>query len=257
MAYALNGQTITYWMRSASSAGGLDTATWYQQTPGANITGAAFLQHIQFETRLNTSLFSQIPVVESVNISYYLGSNLGTPCSVVWKDNYWLNIAKPGASINDTVYLYNTNGYWLKRTNKYNNVYFVSQGDLISGTSSSDGFVRYNDIGTQDDGADIVSYFTTRNFELMPFIKLFRSMYITSLSNKAWTLSYSVNNGAYVDVTIGLQSFVTTIRKVFVDIVRGRFIKFKITQALEDSIFEFHGISVEWKPLRKLNIDEN
>lgn len=254
-ACAFNGQTITYWLRSAATAGGLDTATWYQQTLDTNITNVAFLQHIQFEIRLNTNLFSQQPIVENVNISYYVGSifDLGTPCSAVWKNNYWLNIIKPGASINDTVYLYNADGYWLKRTNKNNNVYFISGGDLLSGTSASDGFLRYNDTGTKDDTSEIVSYFTTRNFELINGVKLFRELLITSKSNANWVLSFSVDNGQWIELTINLQGFVATIRRVFTGIIQGQFIKFRIQQTLEDGSFEFHGLSMAWKFLRRLN----
>ena len=254
-AYTLNGQTITHWFRSAATAEALDSATWYAQTPGSIITGAALNPHIQFMLRFDTNTYTQQPSVESVNISYYVGSNLGQPCSAVWKNNYWLNVADPGSSINNLVYKYNTGGYWLKRTNKNNNVYFASAGDLLSGTSESDGYLRYNDLGTKDDNSEIVSYFVTKNFELVSMIKLFRAMYVTSKSNAAWTLSYSVDGGTYIDVTMALQSLVKTVRKVFTDIVRGRFIKFKITSSVEDAAFAFGGLQVEWKPIRQLDTD--
>jgi len=256
-AYTTQGQTIEWWMRSATTEGGLAGATWYQQTPGNAIVSVAVNQWIQYSIRLNSVLYSGVPTVDSVQINYYTGTALLSPCAIVWKDYYKLNVTDVGSFTNDIMYQYNKEGYWLPpRTNKKNNIYFIDEDKLVSGTSESDGFVRINDTGTQDDTTDIDSWFETKNFELVAMTKLFRRMHITSISDNDWTFSYSLDGGAYTDITISLQSLVTTVKKILSGIARGVYIKFKIRQSSEDANWEFHKATIFWKPLRVLNRDQ-
>ncbi len=251
-AYAKNGQTITWWFRTAANTGALDTATWYEQTPGTLISGAAVGQWVQTEWRFNISLYSQQPVVGSIKVIYNSGVLLASPCAVVWKDDYWLNITPSGGTINSEVFRYNKNQFWLRRTNKKNNIYFIDGVNLMSGTSESDGFTRQNDVGVKDDATDIDSWFETKNFELVPMHKIFREMFVTSKGDANWVLSYSLNSGTYVNVTVALKSVADTVRKIFAGIARGRFIKFKVRQSSEDANWELHGADVIWKAWRQL-----
>ena len=256
-AYVADGQTITWWMRSAATQGGLAAATWYQQTPGNIVSTVTLNQWVQYSVRINSVLYSGTPIVGSVQINYYTGPNLVAPCAAVWGDLYKLNVTAVGSSENDIVFQYNKEGYWLpKRTNKHNNIYFIDQDNLVSGTSESDGFVRLNEIGTQDDTTDIDSWFETKKFELVPMVKLLRRYLVSSKSDADWTLSYSLDDAAYVDVTIDLQSVVKTVNKVFAGVVRGRYVKFKIRQNSEDANWELHKLDVMWKPVRELDIDD-
>lgn len=253
-AYTLDEQTVTWWMRSGTSEANCLAASWVQQTPGNIIAGITVYRYIQWSVRMNSVLYSGQPKIDSVQVNYYTGTALLSPCSVVWKDNYKLNVVAVGSSINDIVYNYNKEGYWLPpRTNKNNNIYFIDEDKLVSGTSESDGFVRLNDTGTLDDTTGIYSWFKTKKFELIEMTKIFRRFIISSRSSELWTFSYSINDGDYTNVTINSQSTVTAIEKVFNGIARGEYIKFKINLALEDATWEFHKAKIIWKPLRRLN----
>lgn len=250
------GQTLTWWMRSAATEGGLDSEAWVQQTPGALVT-VDLDQWIQVSIRMDVDNVSTPPIMDSFQINYYVGDSILPPCAVVWRGNYWLNITSVGQTINNVVFFYNKDGqYWLRRSNKKNNVYFVDDDKLISGTSASDGFVRLNDTSNLDDADQIVSYFVTKNFELMPVVKLFRALFITSKSTVTWLFSHAVDNGSYTDITVPVAAYAETIRKVLSGIVRGRFIKFKVTHSTEDAQFEFHGFRTMWRALRELVVSE-
>lgn len=254
-AYATNGQTIEWWMRSATTEGGIAAATWYQQTAGNTIVTVVLKRWVQYSIRLNSVLYSGQPKVDSVQINYYTGAALLSPCAIVWKDYYKLNVVGVGSSVNDVMYQYNKEGYWLPpRVNKKNNIYFIDEDKLVSGTSESDGFIRINDVGTQDDTTDIDSWFETKKFERIPMTKIFRKAFVTSQSDNDWILSYSVDGEAYTDITISLQPQVKTVPKVFTGIVRGEFIKFKVRQNSEDVNWEFHKTNIFWTPWRELNI---
>jgi hypothetical protein len=248
----LNGQTATYWMRTATTEVGLDGASWVQQYIDTDIT-TTLNRWIQLEIRFNSTDYSQIPIVYNTKVNYYVGTSLGSPCSVVWKDEYWLNISNGSESYNNQVYKYHKNGFWLVRTNKHNNIYFIDGISLLSGTSINQEVIKYNDIGDVDGDIDIDSWFETKNYELTGIINLFRKIYITSKSDENWMLSYSIDNGVYTDVTINSQTDIDTVLKTLTGIVRGQFIKFKIRQNVEDPNFQFHRLQVLWKSLREIN----
>jgi len=65
----LNGQTITYAVRTSSYSGGLASATWYNVVSGNNIT-APVNRYAQWISTL-TSTGSQTPVVNNVTIYWY------------------------------------------------------------------------------------------------------------------------------------------------------------------------------------------
>jgi len=155
--YELNNQTVLFWMRSAATEGGLASATWHQQFPGTVISNVTLNRWIEIRCTINTSLYSEFPVVYSIQIDYSLGENLSAPCAVVWKDNYWVNVAGSGSDINNIVYKYNKDNYWLVNTNKNNNIYMIDQNYLLSGTSESDGYLRYNDMGLFEDGSVVLN----------------------------------------------------------------------------------------------------
>lgn len=251
--YTLNSQTLTFWMRSATTSGGVASATWYQQTPGNTITSVGLNQYIQIEVRFNTTLYSQIPVLDSFQIAWYTGTSLLSPCAAVWKKEYWLNIVDTGQSVNNLVYKYNIVNYWLTRTNKYNNVFFIDEDKLLGGTSESDGYVREHDIGAKDDTTNIDSWFELPKLEIARYEKIFREVKLTHKSDAAWTFSYKIDDGAYTDITISAAAYATTVRKMFSGIKAGRFIQFKLRQNAEDANWQIHAIELMYQIWRELN----
>jgi hypothetical protein len=253
--YSPNGQTITFWMRSAATSGGIAAATWYQQTPGLTVASVTLNQYIQVEIRFNTTDYTQIPLMNSFQINYYTATNLLSPCSAVWKKDYWLNVVDAGQTVNNIVWVYNLAGFWLKRTNKKNNVYFIDEDKLLSGTSSSDGFVRENDAGTKDDTTDIDSWFETPKMRIESFVKMFRKYRLTHKSGASWTFSYKIDDGAYTDVTITAVTYAETINKIFAGITSGKYIQLKFRQSAEDGNWEIHALELFYQNWRELSYE--
>jgi len=235
--YVLNAQTITWWMRSATTSGGVASATFVQQTPGAPVTGVTLNQFVQVEIRLNTSSAAAIPIMESFKVTWYTGANLLKPCAYVLNGEYCLNVTDVGQTANNLVWRYNTTiKYFLPRTNKHNNVYFMDEGILLSGTSASDGFVRKNEIGSTDDGVAIDSWFITKNVNQGGRNNIFRSYKLIYSAEQSWALSYSTDNGAtWTDITIPASGVTRELSKTLSGIVLGRFMMVKCRQALADA----------------------
>jgi hypothetical protein len=249
------GSETTFWMRSASSSGGIAAATWYQQIPGDNIVSVALNRYIQWEVRFNTTNYSNIPILSNVTINYYLTAALNNPCAYVWKNEYVLNVAASGQTVNSVAYRYNKLNYWLIRTNKHNNVYFIDEDKLISGTSDSDGFVRLNETGSQDDTTNIDSWFTTKKIQIENILAVYRKYVVESQSDQVWTFSYSIDNATFVDLVISSASTIDKILKTIPGLVIGNAIQLKCRQALQDANWKINAIEVHYEKGRTVRSD--
>lgn len=246
------GQTLTFWMRSAGSMSALETATFVQQTPGTIIQGVGLQRFIQIAVRINSTAHTQRPRVNSVRIRYFMTQKHQQPCSVVWRNNYWLNVAESGGE-NNIVYIFNKNNYWLKRTNKKNTIYFVNAEKLLAG-SGSDGTLMEQDVGFHDENlVPVLSSFETKRYDFSPFQKLFRDILITSREDGRWSFHYSINDGDWVSMRLEAKTFIDTIKKVFTGLLYGKNIKFRMTHNTTDENFEFHGFDLVYMNLRTLN----
>ena len=257
--YLLNGQTITWWLRSASSSGGITSATFVQQTPGTPVTGVTLNQYIQVEVRITSTDPTELPIMEGFKVTTYTSTPILKPCAYVFNKEYGLNVADEGQSINNIVWRYivhrqylssnfvNTTGFFLKRTNKYNNFYVVDEQDLWSGTSQSDGYVRINETGYDDDGVAIDSWFITKNAEQGVYENIFKRYVVGYKSDQSWTFSYSTDNGkTWTDITIPVSSNNQTLIKTLSGLVLGHFIQLKCEQALTDANWQVSEIGYEY-----------
>jgi len=201
---------------------------------------------VQVEVRLNTTSASAIPIMQSFRVTWYAGANLLKPCAYIYNKEYCLNVADVGQTVNNIVWRYSTYqraesiqnifGYFTKRTNRGNNVYFIDEGILLSGTSASDGFIRKNEIGSTDDGTAIDAWFTTKNVNQGGRNNIFQSYKLIYRADQAWTLSYSLDNGSsWTALTIPASSATRELVKTIPGLVLGRFIMLKCEQALEDT----------------------
>jgi hypothetical protein len=252
------GQTITYWMRSAATSAEVDSASWYQQTPGSLVSNIPLNQYIQVEVRFNTDNATQIPSMQDFSITYYQFADLVKPCSYAILNQYCLNIAKPGSSINDTLWKYNItgNGFWqTPRTNKYNNVYFIDQMEIISGTSQSDGFVRLNETGTNDDGIPIVAWFLTKKIQLGNTNNIIRRYMVFSRSNSAWGLSFDLNSQGFTALDISPSSVPSQKVKSLAGLNIGNIIQFKCLTDIEDNLWQIQAIGIEFEIGRQVRSD--
>lgn len=253
---SVNSQTLTYWMRSATTSGGVSGATWYQQTPGTLITSISLYQYVQVEVRFNTTNAVLYPSMQNFKITYYQVAELIKPCAYAYRNEYCLNIADVGSTINNVMYKYNSKGYWEpKRTNKYNNIYFIDQTEIVSGTSQSDGYVRLNETGTTDDGVPPTSWFTTKRILLGTNNNIIRRYAIFSRSNNAFSFSISLNSGDWLAVDISPSTVFTTKIKSISGLNIGNTIQFKCYMALEDTLWAVQALGVEFEVGREVRND--
>jgi hypothetical protein len=247
--YSKAGQTLTWWIRSATTSGGIAAATWIEQKAGFPIVLTTLHQYIQIEVRMNTSDITQIPIMESFVVNYYTGTVLSKPCAYGFGKEYGLCVTQVGDTVNNIVWRYHTEiKYFLKRTNKYCNFFMIDEVFLLSGTSAATGDVRLNEVGVLDDTTVIDSWFTTKNVEQGLFNNVFRDYIVGYKADASWTYSYSLDNGAnWTDITVLASGSTKTIKEVLPGLVIGHFIMLKCRQAATDGNWEVGEFGVEFE----------
>lgn len=111
---AANGGTLGFEMKSAASAGGLPSATYYTVANGT-FPDSAILP-LQF-TRLRITLVAtpgQLPTVDSITLNWFLGSNTAPirVASIFVQKTYFLAAAEIDAPQNNVVIVYDQEGLW-------------------------------------------------------------------------------------------------------------------------------------------------
>jgi hypothetical protein len=113
-AQVLNGGTLTLQMRSASTSGGISSATFYTVTNGTfPPAGVVPNEYTQYQATF-ISTPNNIPQISSVTINWFTGTN-ATPirvASLFYNRNYYLAAATTGAATNNIVIVYDQDGYW-------------------------------------------------------------------------------------------------------------------------------------------------
>lgn len=109
---ATHGGTLSFAMRSASSAGGLPAAAYVNVLPG-NIPVISPLQFVQWRVIL-TGSSSTSPEVESVTVNWNIGTNVAPVrvASMFFDKTYYLSAAEAGQTTNNIVIAYDYLGNW-------------------------------------------------------------------------------------------------------------------------------------------------
>jgi hypothetical protein len=265
---AYNSQSLTYWMRTGTSSALCLAASWVQQTPGTPVTSLTLSRYIQVEVRFdmpNSQSSISLPIQEGFNVVWYNTTKIVKPCAYVFNKEYGLNIAGVGSSVNNILWRYtiikssysanfvNPQGFWLYRTNKYNNVYVVDERILISGTSQTDGYSRLNETGYNDDGAPIDSWFITKNVEQGMFKNIFKYAIGSYYASATWTLTFyfsQLTNGQQVTQSLTLSMppsvLVNVFKRILSGLNLGQLIQIKCEQFSDDPDWQIPEIGYEY-----------
>jgi hypothetical protein len=247
--YQLNANTITFWMRSGTTSGNCTSASWVQQTNGTPVTGVTLNRYIQVKILFDQPNAQIQPICYGFNVAYYTGANIEKPCAYVYNKEYCLNVADVGQTINNLVWRYSSAlSYFLPRTNKYNNVYWMDEGILLSGASTLEGAVRINEIGNSDDGVAIDAWFTTKNTQLdEATTMILRRFVATYSSDQPWIFSFSVDGGqTWTAITMPASSASTVVRKTLPGLNLADFIILKCEQTVIDATWQIQIIGIEY-----------
>lgn len=261
--FALNGGTVTFELRSASTLGGLTAATWYAVTSG-NFPSPSLpiLQFVQWRVTL-VSTAGNVPTIDSVTVNWFISQiqNSIRVASIFFDRSYYLAAAEFGNTTNNLVLQYDQDGKWriFRGLQIATLSYFFNQpyyGDAVEGRVR-----RFLDSST-DHGNAITMIVDTKAFDLAypDKTKILRKLYMqVTNTGGTYTPQFSVDDGttwiSMIQPETGLSYYASssdgskyTVRFVpnfaLGQVTAGKDIKFRVTEATTNDA-ELHSLRAE------------
>jgi hypothetical protein len=260
--YALNGQTITFYYRGATTSGGVAGAAWNLIVPGGAINLPVSNRFVQFKFEISgLTSGNNPPVVNSVTLNWVTGTVgqtqvLQNVASFFWRNRYWLSAAGASATANNTILIRGKKTFkspW--QLKDWNILSFTRYLDNFYGTDSTGPNIYQLDTGYSKNGAALDSIFETGDFTFKGFQVNIIEMLIETerLGPYSLTVSTSTDQGlTWVDHLIDLTadadeatSFWYQIRNLNLTTDKLR-VRFLINDV--DKPWQVHNLIVYYKP---------
>lgn len=252
--YNLAGQTIKFYYRGATTAGGVASASWNLIVPGGVIGFAVTNVYIQFKIEILGGTATTLPVVKSVTINWVVGTGvqaqtLQNVASFFWRNRYWMSAASKGSSSNDTILIRGKKTFkspW--QLKDWPILSFCRFQDGFYGGSSVDGSIYQLDVGNSKDGAAMDSFFETGDFTFMGNHIHCHEVELEVERMGSYNLRFgiSIDRGATwieYDVPLTASTFIPSYWvKVFVDPGTTPYIRFRVRTNGVDQPFQVHNL---------------
>lgn len=209
----LNGQTITYEVRTATSVYNMATAVYKAIAPGA-IVSTTTDGFAQWRASFATTDNSVTPTLDSASIGWLTGGAAkATIYGINYKSRYWLSAATTtGNNYNDLMMVESKNPlYTYTRHDLPVSAMTLWNGNLY-GSISNTGIIARLDYGSTDNGSAINSYWMSKDFtgDNPIFYKTINRVildYANSPANTGLVVSLSPDEGAtWQDRTVNLSA---------------------------------------------------
>ena len=274
-----SGQTITYATASSANAD-FSSPTSYANIINGQVPTIALNRYLRYRITFNTNNYAQLPYVDYVTQNYFLGSaSAQVPVIASFKDRLYASFKSNNGTYNDHCWIGETKPTlfveyqrspisgailpnWFKRDFINANIFLFYRGrqagsTLISG-GSQEGFIDYQETGSDNRGSAFTSYFVTKSIFAEDTQVLLRYFYIYCKSNSTWSFYYATRNeqnvwSAYsTALTIPVSSFISRIaKKTPSTLALGDFLRFKFETTSTDEIWGIKSINlyVDTKPI--------
>ena len=212
---SLVGNTINYYYRTATTAGGIPAALWNLIVPGGVLNAPVANQYVQFklEFLFTASGIPTFPDVDSVTINWVTGSGtqaqtLQNVASTFWRNRYWLSAAGANATANNLILIRGKKTFkspWMLKD--WALLSFTRYFDNLYGGSSVDGSIYQLDTGYSKNGTAMNSYFETQDFTFGGFTAQLMELDVEVERTGPWNLyvGVSVDGGkTFTDYPIDL-----------------------------------------------------
>jgi hypothetical protein len=161
---SLNGQTLDFGVRTATTSYNLSLKPWRVLTPGAGVSTSSD-SWVQIISTFTTTSILASPSLDQISLSWIIGGVTKSPLTAInYKSRYWMSASSTtGGVYNDLVMIESKSpiGTWtrfdlpLSAVTLWNNILYGS----ISNTAK----IARLDYGDNDDGTAITSYWSTRD----------------------------------------------------------------------------------------------
>ena len=189
-------QDLTHYLRTATTSGGVTSATWNEITENTTITTPVG-KFMQYRVIFSTNILSNnLTKIDSITINYRSDSEIVHIASMNYDRRVWFAIAISSAIYNDRQLIFDKNNVWTDFTSSIGCASLLN----LNGTpywGSNDGFIYQIDIGDNDNGAAIESYIVTKDYTMGTILdeKTLNNIYVQADDSGDWnlTLDYFLN----------------------------------------------------------------
>ena len=244
----LNGQSISYQIKTASTVFNMAGASWKDITPGVIVSTITQNIYVQVKSSFSTSNNGITPTLEKITVSWITGDSTLSPMKgLLYKSRYWLS----GSTTSTNQY----NDMLTIESSPPHRAYTLSDipvsamvlwnNNLYGAISNTPKIVRL-DYGDNDDGAPITSYWSSRDEVYQNPIR-YKSInrVILDYMGLPGTLSISLSPNEGVDAqtkTLNFTSGPRNTRIINFNSVSSQAFRIKITNRTLDAPYKIYGV---------------
>jgi hypothetical protein len=213
--FTTNGGTVAFYMRTATTDGGLASASYVSVTNGQFPTNTV-LRYAQWKVVI-TSMADTTPTVDSVTVNWFISvvSSIRV-ASLFYNRAYYLAAAEYNQSYNNLIIVWDGEGNWRKYRDINVNTLGYFFNEPYYGSSTEGRIVKFLQSNT-DLGTPIEMILDTKSieFEDADHTKILRKLYLRGHNTgAAYTVSYSLDGGEtfylMIDEATGLTTFTSS-----------------------------------------------
>lgn len=251
----LNGGTVNFAVRTATSAAMLTSASYAGVTNNTQIT-ASTNPYAQLKFDSSITFATQTPTVSNFTLFWNEGTPTHTYGTIDKNHRLLWSLAENGSTANNVTYIYDQRfDSWLKYSVPFDSPVRVGDSTYFGGAST--GVVYIWPTGTNDAGSAITAYWKTKDFiGTDPFVeKAYNtvSLVAATQSGSSLTLDTFING-----VTTSTKTFTVSLTNSTMPFIRfndrfpngtaGTLINFKFGNTAADSPFEFYSARYDYTP---------
>lgn len=263
-----NGGTVSYFLRSSTSAINITTQTWTSISPGVLISFPVANRFIQWASTITSvSSYTNTTNIDNLEIDHVEGSgSRDRPFAINWKNEYWLSIATDTSGNFSAQYVKS----WI--TNSNPNAWMYMQGmnirsfakdgntTLYGGSASTGAFYRL-DYGTNDNGQAIDAFYETPDLVLKGALTggydgnwLEEQLYeiwvdVDGEANNTFRLGRSLNGGSYTEQTVDVTGTGRQLKPLFNQSKFAKYFRLRFRNNQIDHSLGLNNAAVIYKPL--------
>lgn len=249
---------IAYSVRSATWSGGTTYAPWVVVSTGAAFSAAISTgAYVQVISTFTVGVASETSKLDSITFNWTEGSAAKSSSGKVFGNRYHYGAQSSGGSRNDVIYVYDTNGAWVKWTGvRPRHLNVVSQNFVMADSSTtSGGFIHKLYDSDSDNGGAIEAIYQTKDFSgtAIQNIKAVNKVYVIGSSSNTTVSMQVLANGGLTSKTYSVDfstgATIKVVPKVIEPAVNGNTFSIRLSNNQPSKPWELLGLGIFYRDL--------
>ena len=188
-----DNQNLNYFIRSASTYAGINSAIFQPINKNTIITISTSNIYVQWKSSFSTTDGLSSPILNSVGIGWFTGNKINSVASTVYNNRYYLAVSTSDNN-NNVIYVLDNNNMFTKYYGLYPSSLLVDTNNNFFYLSSLDNNIYQMETGSSDNGNSINTNWISKDYDFGEHNVHFNQAIITGKSNdvtKSINFNYS------------------------------------------------------------------